>query len=323
MEGDFLSDLGLNAIVTRLKRVSDAMLHDGKRMYKELGMDIEPNWFAVFKLLKQRGPMPVMEIANAVGLSHPSVISILNKMAERKYLRQIKSGSDSRKRVLALTVKAEKKFPEFEKVWDAGTAGVKRMMLDCDILGAIDKLESRIAETGFRERTLKELEKIGSVTVVEFDEKYAPDFARLNYEWISKFYTIEPHDHDQLDDPRQCIIDQGGQIFFALVGEEVAGTVAMIRMNYESFELAKMAVSPDFQGYKIGDRLMDACIRFARDSGVPYIVLESNTKQFAAINLYRKFGFVETPLDPNSQFARANIRMELNAMQNAECRIEK
>jgi len=85
----------------------------------------------------------------------------------------------------------------------------------------------------------------------------------------------------------------------------------MIRHNYESFELAKMAVSPNFQGYKIGHRLMEACIAYARDEGVPYIVLESNTKQFAAINLYRKFGFVETPLDPNSQFSRANIRMEL------------
>ena len=26
---DFLTELGLNAVVTRLKRVSDAMLHDG------------------------------------------------------------------------------------------------------------------------------------------------------------------------------------------------------------------------------------------------------------------------------------------------------
>jgi GNAT superfamily N-acetyltransferase len=311
MQDDFLSELGLNAIVTRLKRVSDAMLHDGKRMYKQLGMDIEPNWFAVFKLLRERGARSVTQISDSIGLSHPSVISIINKMIIGGYLAESKSDQDSRKRVLSLTAKAEQMYPEFEKVWDAGTTGVKRMMHDCDILAAIDLLETRIAEKGFRDRTLAELERVESVKVVDFDDKYAPAFARLNYEWISKFYKVEEHDHDQLDNAREYIVDKGGQIFFALVGDEVVGTVAMIRQNYESFELAKMAVSPNFQGYKIGDRLMEACIAYARDEGVPYIVLESNTKQFAAINLYRKFGFVETPLDPNSQFTRANIRMEL------------
>ena len=50
---DFLRELGSIAVVTRLKRVSDAMLHDGRRMYKDLGMDIEPNWFAIFRLLEK------------------------------------------------------------------------------------------------------------------------------------------------------------------------------------------------------------------------------------------------------------------------------
>jgi ribosomal protein S18 acetylase RimI-like enzyme len=82
-------------------------------------------------------------------------------------------------------------------------------------------------------------------------------------------------------------------------------------MDDETFELAKMAVSPEFRGLGISNKLMTACIEYARSSGKRRIILESNTKQVAAIKLYRKFGFLETPLDPNSQFARANIRMEL------------
>lgn len=311
MEHDFLSELGLNAVVTRMKRVSDAMLYDGKRMYAELGMDIESNWFAVFKLLNKHERLSVTEIADAIGLSHPSVISVINKMMAASYLKEARSRGDGRMRILSLTPKAKKRMPEFEVIWDAGTAGFKRMMQDTDILGMLDVLETRIAEKGFRERTLEELDKIKAVEIVEYDDKYSEDFGRLNYEWIAKYYTVEEHDHDQLDHPGRYIIDKGGQIFFALVDGQVAGTVAMIRMNYEVFELAKMAVSPTFQGYKIGEKLMQACIDFALREGTPYIVLESNTKQFAAINLYRKFGFVETPLDPNSQFARANIRMEL------------
>src|SRR5688572_12296639 len=311
MENDFLSELGLNAVVTRMKRVSDAMLHDGKRMYKGLGMDIEPNWFAVFKLLRKHDRLSVTEIADEIGLSHPSVISIIGKMMKSGYLKESRSKDDSRKRILSLTPKAKRKMPEFEQVWDAGTAGFKKMMHDTDVLGTLDVLEHRIGEKGLRERTLEELEKIKSVEIVEYDDKFRKDFARLNYEWISKYYKVEEHDHDQLDRPRQYIIEKGGQVFFALTEGLVAGTVALIRVNYDVFELAKMAVSPEFQGYKIGEKLMQACVDYAERSGANCIFLESNTKQFAAINLYRKFGFVETPLDPNSQFERANIRMEL------------
>jgi ribosomal protein S18 acetylase RimI-like enzyme len=107
------------------------------------------------------------------------------------------------------------------------------------------------------------------------------------------------------------VVKLGGQVFFALSGPDVAGTVAMIPYEDDAFELTKMAVDPEFRGQGIGDRLMEACIEFTRASDRSRIILESNTKQVAAVRLYRKFGFKETPLDPNSQYVRANIRMEL------------
>jgi ribosomal protein S18 acetylase RimI-like enzyme len=148
--------------------------------------------------------------------------------------------------------------------------------------------------------------------IVRFRESLAADFARLNYEWIEKAYSVEKHDRELLDDPAEQIIARGGQIFFAVAGEAVLGTVAMIEIDADSFELAKMAVSPDHRGRGIGDMLMTACIEYARESGKRWILLESNTKQVAAIGLYRKFGFLETSLDPDSYYQRANIRMELD-----------
>ncbi len=314
---DYLRELGMLAVVTRLKRVSDAMIHDGRRMYKELGFDIEPNWYAVFLLLRDRGPLPVMEIADALGLSHPSVIAMVNKVSKLGYLAESRSDGDNRKRILSLTGYAESRMPEFEMVWDAGVAGFKRMMQDSDILQTLNLLEDRIGSRGFRERTLDELEQFKTVEIVGYSDKYKEDFGRLNYEWIAKSYTVEQHDHEQLDDPVTSVIEPGGQIFFALVGRIVAGTVAMIRMQDNSFELAKMAVAPDYRGYKIGDRLMAACVEHARLARAASVILESNTKQIAAIHLYRKFGFVEVPPDPNSQFKRSNIRMELAISDSA------
>jgi GNAT superfamily N-acetyltransferase len=147
--------------------------------------------------------------------------------------------------------------------------------------------------------------------IVEFEERFAKDFADLNYEWIRQSYVVEPHDQELLNHPIEHIVDLGGQVFFALCGEDVAGTVALVNINDEEFELAKMAVSPGFQGQGISNLLMERCIDHARAKGKRRVIVESNTKQIAAIELYRKFGFKETPLDPNSLFVRVNIRMEL------------
>ena len=149
------------------------------------------------------------------------------------------------------------------------------------------------------------------ISIVEFDPAYAKAFADLNYQWIAETYGIEPHDREILDIPEDAVLGAGGQIFFALADGSAAGTVAMIPSEKDAFELTKMAVDPSFRGRGIGDRLMDACIEFTRRSDRTRIILESNTKQVAAVKLYRKFGFKETLLDPNSQYLRANIRMEL------------
>lgn len=149
------------------------------------------------------------------------------------------------------------------------------------------------------------------IRVVTFDEHFAADFARLNYRWIEEHFSIEPHDRELLDAPLEKIVETGGEVFFALADGDVAGTVAMVRTDTNTYELTKMAVDPKFQGRGIANHLMRACIELAFKSGASTIFLETNSKLPAAIALYRKFGFVETPLDPDSQYSRADVRMEL------------
>ncbi|MFZ1699548.1 MAG: GNAT family N-acetyltransferase [Pyrinomonadaceae bacterium] len=150
----------------------------------------------------------------------------------------------------------------------------------------------------------------GEVDIVNFNDAFAADFARLNYEWIEKYFAVEKHDSQILDDPHKFVIEPGGQIFMAVVAGVAAGTVAMIPASEGLLELTKMAVSPDFQGMGIGDKLMIRCIEYARDERARVIFLESHTKLMPALTLYRKHGFVEVPGDPNSLYARADIRME-------------
>ncbi|MGW6302502.1 GNAT family N-acetyltransferase [Peribacillus butanolivorans] len=85
----------------------------------------------------------------------------------------------------------------------------------------------------------------------------------------------------------------------------------MIKLDGENaFELAKLAVTEKYQGLKIGRRLMEKCIEVAKLEGASKIVLFTNHKLTAAIELYKKFGFSFVSLE-NIKYLEADLKMEL------------
>lgn len=151
----------------------------------------------------------------------------------------------------------------------------------------------------------------GAVRIVPFDPALAPHFARLNREWIERFFVMEPADRVVLDDPRAAIIDTGGMIYFALLDDEVIGTCAVMPQEPGTLELAKMAVSPSVQGRGVGRLLGEACIAFARSTGAHTLMLHSSSKLAPALHLYETLGFSHAPMPPGVEYARADVHMEL------------
>lgn len=150
-----------------------------------------------------------------------------------------------------------------------------------------------------------------NIEMIGFREELAVYFTGLNLAWLKKYFVVEPIDNEILSDPKRCIIDKGGFIFFATVDGEIAGTFALIKSDNDRYELSKMAVDEDFQGNKIGNRILEFCIDEVKKLHVTKLILYSNTKLQPAIHLYRKYGFTEIPLD-NSEYQRSNIKMEIN-----------
>ena len=147
--------------------------------------------------------------------------------------------------------------------------------------------------------------------VVSWRPELRADFERLNREWIEQYFVLEQEDLTVFGDPAGQIVAPGGQVFFLLDEDGVRGTCAVIRHDAETFELAKMAVAPAARGRGYGDRLVEAAIAFARDSGARHIMLVSNTRLAPALTLYRKHGFRDVPLDPANGYSRADIQLEL------------
>lgn len=151
---------------------------------------------------------------------------------------------------------------------------------------------------------------VKNVTIIPFEQKYSQDFHDLNIEWLEKYFYVEPHDKEVLENAKSYIIDNNGYIFFAKYNNEIVGTVALIN-NEEGYELSKMAVLPKYQGLKIGQKLMDTCIQFAKGNNWNEIFIYSHKKLVPAINMYRKNGFIEIPVQEDCQYERSDIKMIL------------
>jgi GNAT superfamily N-acetyltransferase len=138
-------------------------------------------------------------------------------------------------------------------------------------------------------------------------------FRLLNEEWITKFFSLEAKDREVLNDPAGTILDKGGRIFMARLGDDEVGCVALIPMGDCVYELSKMAVSPRVQGMGLGRKLLEHCIAEARALGARSLFLGSNSKLENAVHLYEVMGFRHVPQDelPAMGYSRANVFMDL------------
>ena len=88
---------------------------------------------------------------------------------------------------------------------------------------------------------------MSAISITTFSRLWPKHSRGLNVEWIEHLFRLEDSDVKVLRDPQSSIIATGGQIFFAVDGNEVVGTVAALRESPTVFELAKMAVQASHQ----------------------------------------------------------------------------
>jgi len=147
------------------------------------------------------------------------------------------------------------------------------------------------------------------IEIVWFNKKYSEQFFILNKVWIEESWRLEDSDKKDLLNPDK-IVENGGQVFFALENQIPVGTAAMIKSSDDRFELAKMTVQEDFRGKGIANMLMDECLKFAKENKAKEIFLISNDSLTIARNLYDKYGFNEVNLD-SQKYDRGNVKMIL------------
>ncbi len=152
---------------------------------------------------------------------------------------------------------------------------------------------------------------MNSIKIVDYRPEHQPYFELFNKTWIEEFYELEIIDKFVLSQPEEAIIKPGGAILMALYEGQVAGTVALKKIDDKTFEFTKMAVQAQFRRKGIAEALSYASFEKAKELGATTIILYSNSLQEAAIKLYEKLGFENVPVEPG-KYKRANVKMVLN-----------
>ncbi len=148
-----IDELGILAIATRLQRLSDQLRKDGVLIYKANGIDFEPKWFPVIYTLHLRSVLSVVEIANEIGYTHPSTISLLKELEKVKLIRSKKDKTDERKRLIQLTPKGQELIEQMKPVWDVMIATLTELTAtQNNLLLAIGEVEEQMKRLSMLER---------------------------------------------------------------------------------------------------------------------------------------------------------------------------
>jgi DNA-binding MarR family transcriptional regulator/GNAT superfamily N-acetyltransferase len=309
---DYLKKLGSLSVGSHMRRISESLSQDVADIYKQHNFEFEPKWFLVFRLLSEQSPITATEIADQLGVTHSAVNQIAQELIEHGYANSSQDKQDKRRQLLVFSNKGENLAEKLEPVWIKIQAAVDDLLQESggQFLSSMYSLEACHSKRSLTKRVSEMSYNHEPVQIVRYEPGYRKHFADLNIEWLNKYFTVNKDDEKLLYNP-DLVLATGGEVFFALCGKEVVGTVALIRQSADSYELAKMGVSSKYQGLGIGKKLINACINEARRRAAKVLTLEAVSILKASVHLYTKAGFVKYKPDKPSQFERVDTYMRL------------
>ncbi|MES2379123.1 MAG: MarR family transcriptional regulator [Bacteroidota bacterium] len=144
---------GILAIATRMQGLAERMRKDGLLIYKAHGIDFEPKWFPVIYTLYFKSQLSVVELANEIGYSHPSTISLLKELEKLKMIKSGKDKTDERKRLVQLTEKGRSLIEKMKPVWQVMIAAATQLIdTENNLMKAMAEVEQQMEIQSFYQR---------------------------------------------------------------------------------------------------------------------------------------------------------------------------
>jgi DNA-binding MarR family transcriptional regulator/N-acetylglutamate synthase-like GNAT family acetyltransferase len=241
--------------------------------------------------LAHRSRPTASELGAELGLDPGYLSRILQGFRKRGLLARARSESDGRQSHLSLTAAGRKAFGPLEGKARDEVAGMLRDLDAAEqarLVQAMDDIEGLLGQARpaadpapYRLRALRPgdlgwiVHRHGALYAQEwgYDERFEGLVARIVSDFVASFDRRRE---------RAWIAERQG---------EVVGSVFLVKKTKTVAKLRLLLVEPSARGLGIGRRLVDECIRFARQAGYRKIVLWTQQSLLAARAIYEKAGF--------------------------------
>ena len=250
--------------------------------------------------LAHRGETTAAELSSDLALDPGYLSRTLRGFETRKFIRKKTSKTDRRQSLLALTQRGQQAYAPLEARAQAeiskmlstvSEAGQQRLIT---AMHAIEQLLGGCSPG--RDSFVLRPHRPGDMGMVI--QRHGAFYAQ-EYGWNDAFEALvakiaaEFLDHYDPKRERCWIAEKDG---------DFAGSVFLVRKDDTVAKLRLLLVEPSARGLGIGGRLVEECVRFARQVGYRKITLWTQSILVAARRIYERAGFRLVAEEPHHSF---------------------
>jgi DNA-binding MarR family transcriptional regulator len=157
----FYPSLGYLVFGSRLRRLSEYFLMEVNKVYEQAGIPFDASWFPVFYLLSKQQPVPMIDIAEQLEISHSAVSQMVTNLKKKGLLKTTPCKEDGRRQLVAFSKKGEELLQQIQPVWEAITSTMEALVTENkqsqQILAAIAQIEQAVQQKPLSERIRQQL----------------------------------------------------------------------------------------------------------------------------------------------------------------------
>jgi DNA-binding MarR family transcriptional regulator/GNAT superfamily N-acetyltransferase len=264
----------------------------------------------LYELAHRDGPAAA-ELGRDLGLDAGYLSRILRRFESRGLIGRLPSPADARQSLLHLTRKGRAAFGPFEArarnevgmlLARIGAADRGKVV---DAMSTIERLLGAPREDGARAAPyLLRAHQPGDMgwVIHRHGALYAGEWGyNQEFEALVARICADFLDHFDPSGERCWIAERDGSI---------VGSVFLVRKSKTVAKLRLLLVEPSARGLGIGGRLIEECIRFARQAGYHKLTLWTQSDLDAARRLYQQAGFRCVRKTPHDSFGRKHLVAE-------------
>lgn len=248
------------------------------------------------------------EVGKELGLDPGYLSRMLRSLVQRGFVRRTRSAADGRRAHLSLTQRGQGAFERLNRQTEDDVTAMLNGLSNSDrrrMVAAMQVIERLLDSTprGPAPYLLRPphagdlgwvVHRQGALYAEEWG--YNEAFEALAADIVASFVR-----HLRPTKDRCWIAEMDG---------EIVGSVLLVRKSDTVAKLRLLLVEPSARGRGIGSRLIDECIRFARQAGYRKITLWTQSELVAARRLYKKAGFTVTAKHAHDSFGRKGLVAE-------------